>query len=126
MYSTKSIEQTEHILGTSLKTGLSQEQAKQRLQKYGENRLKEKKDAGIIGMFLQQLNDPLIYILMAAIAISLFLKEQGEAFIIALVVVLNATVGVIQEGKAKRAIDTLKKLTSPKALVKRDGRTGAR
>lgn len=122
MYSTKSIEQTEHIWGTSLKTGLSQEQAKQRLQKYGENRLKEKKDAGIIGMFLQQLNDPLIYILMAAIAISLFLKERGEAFIIALVVVLNATVGVIQEGKAKRAIDTLKKLTSPKALVRRDGR----
>lgn len=43
MYSTKSIEQTEHILGTGLETGLTQEQAKQRLQKYGENRLKEKK-----------------------------------------------------------------------------------
>lgn len=122
MYSTKSVAQTEHILGTSFETGLTQTQAEQRLQKYGENKLKEKKEKGIVGMFLQQLNDPLIYILMAAIAISLFLKEQGEAFIIAMVIVLNATVGVIQEGKAKHAIEALKKLTSPKALVKRDGK----
>lgn len=122
MYSTKSVAQTEHILGTSFDVGLTQEQAEQRRQKYGENKLKEKEEKGILGMFMQQLNDPLIYILMAAIAISLFLKEQGEAFIIGMVIVLNATVGVIQEGKAKRAIEALKKLTSPKALVKREGK----
>lgn len=122
MYSSKSVAQTEHILGTSLKTGLTGEQAEVRKQKYGENRLKEKKESGIVGMFMKQLNDPLIYILMVAIAVSVFLKEQGEAFIIALVIVLNATVGVVQEGKAKHAIEALKKLTSPKALVKRDGK----
>ena len=122
MYSTKSVVQTEQVLGTSFQSGLTQEQARQRLLEYGENKLKDKKEKGLLGMFLQQLNDPLIYILMAAILISLFLKEQGEAFIIALVIVLNATVGVIQEGKAKKAIEELKKLTSPKALVKREGK----
>lgn len=122
MYSTKSVTQTEQELGTSLEMGLSKSRVEQRLKEYGENKLKEKKEKGIAGMFLQQLNDPLIYILMAAIAISLFLGERGEAFIIVMVIVLNATVGVIQEGKAMRAIEALKKLTSPKALVKRDGR----
>ena len=122
MYSTKNIVQTEQLLKTSFESGLSKQEVETRRQTYGENHLKEQKDAGIVGMFLKQLNDPLIYILMVAIAISLFLKEQGEAIIIAAVILLNATVGVVQEGKAKKAIESLKKLTSPKALVRREGR----
>ena len=59
---------------------------------------------------------------MAAIAISLFLGEAGESMIIAAVIILNAVVGVIQEGKAIKAIEALQQLSSPKALVKRDGR----
>ena len=73
-------------------------------------------------LFFEQLQDPLIYILMAAIAISLFLGEAGDAAIIAAVILLNSIVGVIQEDKARKAIEALQQLTSPKALVRRDGK----
>lgn len=111
----------ERRLNTSLETGLTQAEAEKRRKEYGENRLQGKKEKSVIGLFWEQLNDPLIYILMAAIAISLFLKEAGDAGIIAVVIVLNAVIGVIQEGKARKAIEALQRLTSPKALVKRDG-----
>ena len=121
MYMDKSIKEVEKELGTEIQSGLSEAEAEKRRQKYGENRLTGKKEKGLLGMFWNQLNDPLIYILLAAIAISLFLGEAGEAGIIAVVICLNAVVGVIQEGKARKAIESLQRLTSPKALVKREG-----
>ena len=102
--------------------GLTAEQVEERQKIYGPNRLEEGKRKSVLQLFWEQLNDPLIYILMAAIAISLFLGEAGESMIIAAVIVLNAVVGVIQEGKALKAIEALQQLSSPKALVKRDGR----
>ena len=107
---------------TDLCNGLTTEQVEERQTIYGPNRLKEGKKKSVLQLFWEQLNDPLIYILMAAIAVSLFLGEAGESMIIAAVVVLNAVVGVIQEGKALKAIEALQQLSSPKALVKRDGR----
>ncbi|MBR5801021.1 MAG: cation-translocating P-type ATPase [Lachnospiraceae bacterium] len=101
--------------------GLAHYQVVELQKEYGENRLKGNREKSVAALFWEQLNDPLIYILMAAIAISLFLKEGSDAVIIAVVILLNATVGVIQEGKARKAIDALQKLTAPKALVKRDG-----
>ena len=108
---------------TDLHSGLTEAQVKERQTIYGPNRLKEGKKKSVLKLFWEQLNDPLIYILMAAIAISLFLGEAGESMIIAAVIILNAVVGVIQEGKAIKAIEALQQLSSPKALVKRDGRT---
>ena len=67
--------------------------------------------------FLEQLNDPLIFILFVAAAISLLLREYGDMAIILAVVLLNATVGVIQEGKAKKSLEVLKQMTSPHALL---------
>lgn len=122
MYMAKSVAETEAILKTSPKHGLSQAEAELRRRQYGINRLKERKQKGPIGLFLEQLNDPLIYILMVAIAISLFLREIGDAGIIAAVILLNGVVGVVQEGKARKAIESLQKLASPRALVKRDGK----
>ncbi len=107
---------------TDLRNGLTAEQVEERQTIYGSNRLREGKKKSVLQLFWEQLNDPLIYILMAAIAISLFLGEAGESMIIAAVIVLNAVVGVIQEGKALKAIEALQQLSSPKALVKRDGR----
>ena len=107
---------------TDLRSGLTKAQVKERQTIYGPNRLKEGKKKSVPKLFWEQLNDPLIYILMAAIAISLFLGEAGESMIIAAVIILNAVVGVIQEGKAIKAIEALQQLSSPKALVKRDGR----
>ncbi len=122
MYTAKSVSETEKKLRTSLEHGLSTAEAEKRRQQYGENKLKNKKQKGYIGLFFEQLNDPLIYILLVAIAVSLFLKEAGDAGIIAVVIVLNAAVGVIQEGKARRAIEALQRLSSPRALIKRDGK----
>ena len=122
MYMAKSVAETEAILKTSPEHGLSQAEAELRRKQYGINRLKDRKQKGPLGLFLEQLNDPLIYILMVAIAISLFLKEAGDAGIIAAVILLNGVVGVVQEGKARKAIESLQRLASPRALVKRDGR----
>ncbi len=109
-------------LGSDKETGLSVLEADARLKEYGKNQLKEQKKKGVFALFVEQLFDPLIYILMAAIAVSLFLGEVGDAGIIAAVIILNSVVGVIQEDKARKAIEALKQLSSPKALVRRDGR----
>ncbi|MDO5424839.1 MAG: cation-translocating P-type ATPase [Eubacteriales bacterium] len=87
----------------------------------GRNVLEEKKPKTFLQSFLEQINDPLIYILLAAAAISILLKEYSDAAIIFTVILVNAVIGVIQEGKAQKALDALKTLTSPKAFVRRDG-----
>lgn len=122
MYADRNIAKVIEQLGSSKERGLTQSEAGARLEKYGPNQLKEQKKKGILVLFMEQLNDPLIYILMVAIAISLFLKEVGDAAIIAAVIILNSVVGVIQEDKARKAIEALKQLASPKALVRRDGK----
>lgn len=122
MYTAKSASETEKLLDTAISCGLSGSEAEKRKQRYGENRLKNQKKKNMAELFFEQLNDPLIYILLAAIAVSLFLGEVGDAGIIAVVIVLNAAVGVIQEGKARAAIEALQQLSSPKAMVLRDGK----
>lgn len=122
MYEKRSTAETLKALEGNWDKGLSSMQADARRQEYGLNKLKEQKKKGIAVLFFEQLQDPLIYILMAAIAISLFLGEAGDAAIIAAVILLNSIVGVIQEDKARKAIEALQQLTSPKALVRRDGR----
>ena len=122
MYTEKNGKDLEKLFATSLQKGLSEAEAEKRLLEKGENRLSEGKRKSVIQLFFEQLCDPLIYILMAAIIVSLFLKEAGDACIIGAVILLNAGMGVIQEGKARKAIEALKKLTSPRALVLRDGR----
>ena len=86
----------------------------------GKNVLEEEQKESVAANFLAQLNDPLIFILFVAAAISLLLKEFGDMAIILAVVFVNAIIGVIQEGKAKRALDALKEMTSPHAFI-RDG-----
>ncbi len=109
-------------LEVSPSAGLSTEQAKERLARFGANEFSAKKPKTKLSMFLSQLNDPMIYILFAAAAISLFLKEVGDAAIILAVVLLNAIIGMTQEAKAEAALAALKQMTSPTALVRRDGR----
>ena len=122
MYTDKSMPEMEKLLDTSIQNGLLEEEAGRRKEKYGENYLKNQKKKSVAALFLEQLSDPLIYILMVAIAVSLFLKEVGDAGIIGAVILLNAVVGVIQEGKARKAIEALQRLSSPRALVKRGGK----
>ncbi|MCM1188834.1 MAG: cation-translocating P-type ATPase [bacterium] len=109
-------------LSTDEKAGLSAAEASRRLGLYGKNEMKEARKKTAAESFLEQLNDPLIYVLLAAAAVSVFLGEISDAAIIGVVVILNAAVGVLQEGKARRALESLKKLTSPRAMVIREGR----
>lgn len=87
----------------------------------GKNVLEKEEGKSVFASFLEQLNDPLIFILFVAAAISLLLREIGDMVIILAVVLVNALVGVIQEGKAKRALESLEKMTSPHALVREGG-----
>ena len=122
MYAERNTSEVIKQFESSSEAGLSEAAAERRLDEYGPNQLEEQKKKGVIGLFMEQLNDPLIYILMAAIAISLFLGEAGDAAIIAAVILLNSIVGVVQEDKARKAIEALQQLSSPRALVLREGR----
>lgn len=121
MWFAKSREQVLKEFAVDPATGLSSEEAEHRLAKYGENKLKGKPKKSLAALFFAQLQDMLIYVLLGATVITLLIQEYVDAIIILLVVVLNAVIGVVQEYKAEKAIEALQKMTTPKAIVKRDG-----
>ena len=122
MFEHCSIDETIEELKTDAGKGLSMAEAGRRRKLYGRNEMQEARKKTVLQSFLEQLNDPLIYVLIVAAAVSVFLGEESDAVIIGVVVFVNAAVGVLQEGKARKALDSLKKLTSPKAVVIREGR----
>ena len=85
---------------TDERNGLTEEEANKRQRKYGENELKHKEPKKWYEMFLEQLNEPLIFILFIAAAISMLLGEISDTAIILVVILVNAVVGVVQEGQA--------------------------
>lgn len=105
----------------SEKTGLSNAEAKKRLEQNGFNELKGKEGESTLKLILNQFKDPLVIILIIAAIVQMFLKEAVEAIIIIAVVILNAILGVTQTKKAEGALNSLKKLSSPSAKVLRDG-----
>ena len=127
IYHNKTIKETAEALETDIKTGLTTEEAKRRLGAYGKNELVHKKKKNIFIKFLEQFNDFMIIILLAAAAISFVTSiMQGSAditepVIILAIVVLNALLGVIQEKRAEKSLEELKKLSSPHACVLRSG-----
>lgn len=123
MWFSKSREEAFHEFNVNPITGLSVEEVTARLAKYGQNKLKGKAKKSLLALFLAQLQDMLIYVLLGAAAITLFIGEYADSVIILLVVILNAIIGVAQEYKAGKAIEALQKMTTPKALVRRDGET---
>ncbi len=123
MYEMKTAAETVRLLQSDREKGLDRQEVLERRAKQGANRLKEQESKSIGQMILGQLNDPLILILIAAMAISILLGEVGDAVIIVTVVVLNAVIGVIQEGKAGKAVEALKKISCPQAIVIREGKS---
>ncbi len=122
MFEQWGIGETAEELKSDLHMGLKTEEAARRLERDGRNEMRAPRKKTIIESFLEQLNDPLIYVLIVAAVVSVLLREVSDAVIIGVVVALNAAVGVLQEGKARKALESLKKLTSPKAFVIREGR----
>ncbi len=127
IYHNKTIRETAQLLETDIKSGLTPAEVKKRLEKYGRNELKEEKKKSIFVKFLEQFNDFMILILLAAAAVSFVTSLiQGDAditepVIILAIVILNALLGVTQERRAEKSLESLKKLSSPHACVLRGG-----
>ncbi len=102
-------------------SGLTQEEANLRIEKYGENQLKEGKHKGVLQVFLEQFKDLLVIILMVATIVSLFTGGIEGALVITAVLILNAVLGTIQHFKAQKSLDSLKAMSSPNAKVIRYG-----
>jgi magnesium-transporting ATPase (P-type) len=117
---TLSIEQTLQRLDANAE-GLSQAQAAARLEKYGPNRLPETKSSGPLLRFLSQFHNVLIYVLLAAAGVTLALEHWVDAGVIFGVVLINALIGFIQEGKAENALAAIRQMLSPHAMALRDG-----
>ena len=124
MLSTKEVEKK---LGTSIQLGLSQKQVEDRRKKYGLNQLKEQKKQSILIRFLKQFNDFMIIILLIASVVSAIVsKMEGsndyfDSIIIIAIVVFNAIMGLVQEAKAEKSLEALKKMSAPTCKVKRQG-----
>ena len=119
--------QTASELKTDMTSGLSSSEAKKRLEHYGKNILRSSGHQSVIVKFFSQFADFMVLILLAAAGISFFTSLTGdgnftEPVMILLIVILNAAVGTVQECRAEKAIDALKKLSSPHARVIRGGK----
>ena len=108
--------------------GLSESEVKVRREKYGDNQLKKGKKTSPIGLFFSQFGDVMTILLIAAACISAVIaaisgekSDLADTAIIACIIILNAVVGTVQQYRADKAIENLKKLNSTKARVRRDG-----
>ena len=117
----KDVNETLQKLHTDANTGLTKDEAENRLKQYGTNSFQEFKPPSLLTRIWEQINSMLIYILIGAAIISFIVGEISDAVIILLVIVINAVVGVMQESKAEKALEELNKISTPKAVVKRSG-----
>ena len=128
MWHTKDSRQVLKELKTNERIGLNQDEVVARLEQYGKNELQEKKKENLFIKFIKQFNDFMIITLIAAAIISAVVsKMNGEgdyidSIIIVAIVIFNAIMGLVQEEKAEKSIEALKKMSAPKARVKRGGK----
>jgi Ca2+-transporting ATPase len=109
-------------LDVSAQKGLSDAEAKKRIEKYGHNSIEEAHKVSLLKIFLNQFASPIVWILIAAMLICALIPEWTDFWVIAAIVVLNAVLGCVQEYRAEEAIAALKKMVSLKAKVLRDGK----
>ena len=128
MWHSSSVEEVSKNLKTNVNIGLSEDEAQKRFERYGPNNLKEKKKESIFVKFIKQFNDfMIITLIIAAIVSAVVSKLNGEAdyidsIIIVAIVVFNAIMGLVQEQKAEKSLEALKKMSAPNAKVRRNGR----
>lgn len=126
-YHSMNIKETEANFRTNIEKGLTKNEVSKRLSKYGENTIKEKNKKSNISKFFAQFNDFMVIILIIAGTISFITtlikgeKDFLDSIIIIFIVVLNGVLGFVQENKAEKSLEALKKMSSPKANVIRDG-----
>jgi Ca2+-transporting ATPase len=101
--------------------GLSEHEARRRLAQWGANSIREKKQKGLLEIFLDQFRDFMVLVLLGATLISGLLREYSDALTIIVIVILNAVLGFIQEYKAERSFAALKRISAPRGRVIREG-----
>ncbi|MCD6575847.1 MAG: calcium-translocating P-type ATPase, SERCA-type [Nanoarchaeota archaeon] len=117
---TLKIKEIFRVLETS-ENGLTSEEAERRLSEFGPNELTKEKKKTILSIFLNQFKSFLIIILIIAALISFAVGETLNSIVILIILLINAFLGFFQEYKAEKAVEALKKMTAPRALVLRDG-----
>ncbi len=118
----KSKEEVLSDLSVDAEAGLNENEVELRLSKYGPNELKEEEGTTLLTKLIAQFSDFLVLILIGAAIISIMVGEAKDAIVILAIVIVNAFLGIYQEGKAEKALDALKKMASPNAKVIRDGK----
>jgi magnesium-transporting ATPase (P-type) len=113
-------------LGGDARSGLDHQEVEERLKRIGYNRLPASRSTSILLVVTHQFVNPLIYLLLAAAGIALWLGEIKDAVVILAVVTLNAMIGSIQEGRAERSIDSLRRFSTLNTRVIRGGKEQAR
>ena len=112
-----------HRLGTNKERGLTESEAKHRLEKYGPNALREEKERfKVLKLIIDQFKDYFVIMLLVASIISVVLGEIVDAVTISIIIILAAVIGFVQDFRAERALEALKKMTAPTARVLRDGK----
>ncbi|MBN2423376.1 calcium-translocating P-type ATPase, SERCA-type [Candidatus Woesearchaeota archaeon] len=120
-YYNKKLSEVYKALDSSEK-GLTSSEAQKRLEQYGFNILKEKDKISPIKIFFSQFIDPVIWVLLGALVVSGLVGETKDVYLIGIILIINAILGFIQEYRAEKAIEALKKMASLKAVVLRDGK----
>lgn len=110
-----------NALATNPETGLSATEAAARLERFGPNRLREKKPVPKWKVFLSQFQDFMIYVLLVAVVIAAIEGQTIEAVAIMTILLLNGVLGFVQEYRAEQALEALKQMSAPTASVIRDG-----
>ncbi len=117
----KNIEDIIISLDSNLEEGLTDDQVLKRRETYGFNQLDETKKRSWFLRFFDQINDFMIYVLIAASILSFVTDEISEGFLILAIVLINAALGLFQEAKAEKALESIKAMSSPHAKVLRNG-----
>ncbi len=120
VYYNNTVESVLKSLNTT-RNGLSDEEVKKRRDKCGMNRMPEQKKVGLLKIFLAQFLNPLIYVLLIASVVTIVLEEYTDAIFIAVVLLLNAVIGTVQEFKAEKSAAALQQLVKVMAKVRRGG-----
>ena len=115
-----SVQEVVAFLNSNLSTGLTQQEVAERQERFGSNQLTPQKKSSPWMRFIQQFNQPLLYILIGAGVVTLFLQEWVDAGVIFAVVLINAIVGYIQEARAEKAMEALAKSMVTQTRVIRD------
>lgn len=128
MWQALNLSEVKQKLKTNYQYGLTNEEIEKRFQEYGENKLKDKHKESLLVKFFKQFNDFMIIILIIASIVSAVIsKIEGsndylDSIIIIAIVVFNAIMGIVQEAKAEKSLEALKKMTAPRVKVKREGK----